>query len=122
MPKCEICGEPPPTEISSNGLEIWDWAGRLSDRAHLVAELNQSRKQLHNALNTCGSCSHWMTKSCPRETHDSKTGRIGGPSSGAIKCEEFVMSPLNASSVALAEAKIAELEKRLQEERPKESL
>ena len=104
----------PPAEISPDGREVWEWADRLSERVHLTDELRRAREQLHNTLHTCGSCTRWMTRGCPRERHDNRTGRSVGPSSGAIKCGEFVMSPLNAKTAALAETKIAELKRRLQ--------
>lgn len=96
------------------GVEVLDWAARFSDRVHLADELQHAKLQLHNTLNTCGSCSSWMTRKCPREKHDNCTGRSAGPSCAAIKCSEFVMSTLNTKTVALAEAKIAELRQRLQ--------
>jgi hypothetical protein len=89
-------------------------ADRLSERVHLADELQRAKLQLHNTLNTCGSCSSWMTRACPREQRDNRTGRSTGPSCAAIKCSAFVMSPLNAKTAALAEAKIAELRQRLQ--------
>ena len=107
-------GVRPPAEMSADGREVWAWADRLSERVHLTDELRRAREQLHNTLNTCGSCASWMTRGCPRERHDNRTGRSAGPSCGAIKCNEFIMSPLNAMTVSLAEAKIAELRQRLQ--------
>ena len=104
----------PPVEISSDGREVWAWANRLSERVHLTDELRRASEQLHNTLNTCGSCASWMTRGCQRERHDNRTGRSAGPSCGAIKCSEFVMSQLNAKTAALAEAKIAEIRQRLQ--------
>ena len=104
----------PPAEMSADGREVWAWADRLSERVHLTDELRRAREQLHNTLNTCGSCASWMTRGCPRERHDNRTGRSAGPSCGAIKCNEFIMSPLNAMTVPLDEAKIAELRQRLQ--------
>jgi hypothetical protein len=94
--------------------DVWAWADRLSERVHLIDELRRTRQQLHNTLNTCGSCSSWMTRGCPREVHDNRTGRSSGPSSGALKCVSFVISPLNERSVAPTEARIAELQQRLQ--------
>lgn len=104
----------PPAEVSPDGREVWAWADRLSERVHLNDELRRAKEQLHNTLNTCGSCANWMTRDCPREKHDNRTGRSAGPSCAAIKCSAFVMSPLNAKTAALAEAKIAELRQRLQ--------
>jgi hypothetical protein len=100
--------------MSAGGREVWDWAARFSDRVHLADELQRAKLQLHNTLNTCGSCSSWMTRGCPRERHDNLTGLSSGPSCAAIKCSEFVMSQLNAKIAEMAEAKIAELRQRLQ--------
>lgn len=106
-------GVRPPTEISPDGREIWDWAARLGERVGLTDELRRTREQLYNIRNTCGSCSAWMTRSCPRERRDNRTGRSAGPSRSAIKCSEFVMSLLNARTAAQAEARIAELQQQL---------
>ncbi len=103
----------PPAEISPDGREIWAWADRLSERVHLTDELRHAKLQLHNTMNTCGSCASWMARGCPRERHDNRTGRSSGPSGATIKCSDFVMSPLNAKTAAMAEAKIAELRQRL---------
>lgn len=99
---------------STDEHDVWGWAERLSERVHLTDELRRARQQRHNTLNTCGSCAKWMTRGCPREQHDNRSGRSHGPSCGALKCGEFVMSASNAKSAALGEEKIAELEKRLQ--------
>jgi hypothetical protein len=104
----------PLADISPDGREVWAWADRLSERVHLTDELQRAKLQLHNTLNTCGSCARWMTRDCPREKHDNRTGRSTGPSCAAIKCSAFVMIPLNAKTAALAETKIAELRQRLQ--------
>lgn len=103
-----------PMEISPDGREVWDWADRLSARAHAVDELKRLRSQAYNARNTCGSCSAWMTSACPREVHDNRRGRSQGPSSMAIKCDRFSISSSSAKSAELAEAKIIELQRRLQ--------
>lgn len=104
----------PPAEMSADGREVWDWAARFSDRAHTLDELARLGKQVHNAKNTCGSCTAWMTDACPRERRDSRTGRKQGPSSMAIKCDRFSMAATDAASVAKAEEKIAALRLRLQ--------
>ena len=103
-----------PAEISPDGREVWDWAARFSDRAHTLDEIARLGKQAHNARNTCGSCTAWMTDACPRERHDNRTGRKQGPSSMAIKCDRFSMSASDAAGAAQAEEKIAALRLRLQ--------
>lgn len=102
---------PLPTEISSDGKEIWDWASRLSDQ---VAKAHKTRTliaQIVELKTTCGSCNLWMTRSCPREVHDNRKGRSSGPSCRAIKCEKFVMSSLNARTLVQAEEVLVELTK-----------
>lgn len=89
--------------------DVWDWADRLSDRVHRAEELQRLRAQVRNAQTTCGSCVFWMTDSCPRETHDNRTGRKHGPSMGAIKCDRFRMSGSDAADVERAQKRIAEL-------------
>ncbi len=103
----------PPTEISPDGHEVWDWAARLSDRVQAVDEIKRLRVQVNNALTTCGSCTMWMTKACPREVHCNKRGTSQGPSSMAIKCDRFSISNSSAKSAELGEAKIAQLQQRL---------
>ena len=102
-----------PAEISQDGREVWDWAARFSDRVHTLDEIARLGKQVHNARNTCGSCTAWMTDACPRERHDNRTGRKQGPSSMAIKCDRFAISTADAASATKAEEKIAALRLRL---------
>ena len=103
-----------PVEISPDGREIWDWAGKMSDRLHAMDELARLRIQAHNTRNTCGSCSAWMTSACPREVHDNRRGRSQGPSSMATKCDRFKISSADAKSAELADAKILALQQRMQ--------
>ena len=39
---------------------------------------------------TCGNCSLWMRKDCPKEVYDIKTGRSRGPSMNSLICSHFV--------------------------------
>lgn len=94
-----------------NANSVWDAAGSFSDRIHKADKVRLLREQVHGALNTCGSCTAWMTRSCPREVHSNQTGRSQGPSSMSIKCEQFVISTSGARCAELAVAKIAELTK-----------
>ncbi|KAA9173024.1 hypothetical protein F3K36_16395 [Delftia sp. BR1] len=99
-----------PTEISPDGREIWDWAGRLSDRVHRTHEARQLRERISAMESECGSCSRWMTNSCPKEVHDNRKGRKVGPSSRAMKCQQFEMSSLTAGELEKAKAKLAQVE------------
>ncbi len=40
-------------------------------------------------FNKCGDCSLWMTRGCPMERRDEKTGRWHGPSSKDAPCDKF---------------------------------
>lgn len=103
-----------PAEISPDGREVWDFAERLSGRVHTLDEIARLEKQVHNARNTCGSCTAWMTNGCPRENRDKRTGRKQGPSAMAIKCDRFSISASYAASAAKAEEKIAAMRRLLQ--------
>ena len=99
----------PPSEISSDGREIWDWAARLSAQAQRADEVRRLSQQIKNAETQCGSCAHWMTRQCPREQHSNKTGRSAGPSSQSLKCNEFAMTAYQAKSLEAAKAKLSTL-------------
>lgn len=103
-----------PTEISGDGREVWDWAAKLSDRAHTVDQIKRLDEQARNARNTCGSCAQWMTRACPREKHSNQTGRSAGPSCKAAKCASFNITASAEKSAASAEAQAAELRTKLQ--------
>lgn len=83
---------------------VFAWAARFSDLVHNTAALRDLERQIHEGRTTCGSCIKWMKRSCPRETHDNTTGRSRGPSCGAVKCGEFVMSPLSEELMRTHEA------------------
>ena len=97
----------PPSEISSDGREIWDWAARLSAQAQRADEVRRLSQQIKNAETQCGSCAHWMTRQCPREKHSNKTGRSAGPSSQSLKCDEFAMTAYQVKSLEAAKAKLS---------------
>ena len=100
----------PPSEISSDGREIWDGAARLSAKARRADEVRRwLSQQIKNAETQCGSCAHWMTRQCPREQHSNKTGRSAGPSSQSLKCNEFAMTAYQAKSLEAAKAKLSTL-------------
>lgn len=92
---------------------VFAWADDLSKRVDATHELRQLRQQVHNAQTTCGSCQHWMTRGCPRELHDNRTGRSSGPSCGAVKCGQFAITPLSAREIVKAQERIDALRAKL---------
>ena len=100
---------PLPKEISPDGREIWDWAAKLSSEVYRRDEISKLAVRIRNAETQCGSCADWMTRSCPRETHSNKTGRSTGPSSQAIKCEQFRMTACGSRELEAAKAKLDRL-------------
>lgn len=102
-----------PSEMSSDGREVWDWADRLSERVHLADERRRLAVQIHNAQTQCGNCTMWMTNACPRERHDNNKGHKVGPSSQSIKCDKFDMGQRRANDLVAAQAKLADMDKRL---------
>ena len=100
---------PLPTEISPDGREAWDWAARLSAQARRTDEVKRLTHQIKNAETQCGSCTHWITRQCPREQYNNKTGRNTGPSSQSLKCEKFAMPPWQAKELEAAKAKLSKL-------------
>ncbi len=94
-----------PKQVSSNGEELWDWAGKFSQHVHLFDRKRVLQHDLRQLKNECGSCRYWMTSDCPLEK-SSMTGYKQGPSMGAPICHKFVMG---RSSIALQEKWEAEL-------------
>lgn len=90
---------PLPKNISSNGQEIWDWAANLKNEIHRRDKVRRLHELIWGANNKCGSCRLWMTKQCPRETHDNRIGRRRGPSCDAPKCSAFVMTAHSAENI-----------------------
>ena len=99
-----------PEHVSNDGKEIWDWAAKMGDFAHQQQKKRELRQQIAEIENTCGSCRLWMTSSCPRETHNNKTGRSQGPSMRAQKCGEFSMTKSDADLLEKGKAELASLE------------
>lgn len=81
-----------PTEISSDGREIWDWAARVAKYDGLIRQERHLLNQIHATANKCGSCTKWMTRECGREVHDNKTGRWKGPHMNEHICRQFTIS------------------------------
>ena len=105
-----------PAEISPDGREIWDWASKLSDLAQRRDEAAKLAVQIRNMETTCGCCSRWMTRDCPRERHDNKKGRSVGPSSMHAKCGQFDMNSLTRKELGPAKEKYARLTATQQQE------
>ena len=103
----------PPTNVSPNGQEIWDWAGRLSEHTQLLHRRRELYEQIREAKPTCGSCTKWMTRACPAERHSNTTGRNTGPSCRTIKCAQFDMNSSAAKLVATGEAALLEVNAKL---------
>lgn len=97
---------PLPIAISPDGREIWDWAARLAAQAHRADEVRRITHQIKNAETQCGSCTHWMTRQCPREKHNNQTGRNTGPSSQSPKCDKFSMLPWQSKELEAAKTKL----------------
>jgi hypothetical protein len=98
-----------PENISPDGREVWDWASRLSDATQKAHEIRELQSKIRRMQNECGSCSLWMTSSCPREVHDNRRGRSSGPSCSAIKCSNFIMDSSHATMIQSATIRLEEL-------------
>lgn len=80
-----------PTDISLNGIEIWEWAAKLSEHVQRLDRQRTLRRELRRLSSECGSCRWWMTRDCPAEK-PSNTGYSRGPSMGAPICAKFELS------------------------------
>ena len=87
-----------PREVSPDGREIWDWAAKLSDAVHRADRARNLRADIAGIQRKCGSCTMWMTRTCPKERN--VNGRSQGPSMNAPICGRFTMK---ASSAELLE-------------------
>lgn len=74
-----------------NSAGIWDWAGKMSEAIHKEDEIRTLSRQV--ARHECGDCSLWMTRSCPRERHDNKSGMGRGPSMSGSPCSAYAEKP-----------------------------
>lgn len=83
----------PPTHVSNDGKEVWDWADRLSRLSQLNHRARVLSEQVRRILNECGSCQLWMTNSCPRERPGTgkQSGYSVGPSCRDAICGEFAI-------------------------------
>lgn len=84
-----------PQQISSDGHELWGWAGAMSEYIHRQAEIETLRRRLRENKDCCGSCDKWMKSSkCPRERPGTgkRSGYSVGPSMNDISCNQFIES------------------------------
>lgn len=78
-----------PAHISSDGREVWDWAGKLSEHVHRLDDMRRIGAEIRTTGTTCGDCDLWMKSSqCPKERN--VNGRNQGPSCNTAKCVKFV--------------------------------
>ena len=86
---------------------IFDAALRMSEAQQRDDELRRLRRVIWHQTRECGSCDKWMKSSqCPKEHN--VAGMSRGPSSGDLKCGEYVQSDRAARDVADATAKLTE--------------
>jgi hypothetical protein len=85
-----------PSEVSPDGREIWDWAGKMSEHIQRLARIKELREAIRKCGKECGDCDKWMKSSeCPRERPGTgkRSGYSVGPSCGAPVCAEYVEKP-----------------------------
>lgn len=63
--------------------DIFDAFLNMSKALHKQDEINRLKRQNTKLKSECGSCYHWMTQQCPRETRHNKV------SCGQSICEKF---------------------------------
>ena len=95
----------PPTALSPNGEEAWDWADKFSTYVHRNDALRKLKAIVY-AAPRCGDCQLWMTRRCPRETN-SMSGFSRGPSCNEVVCQVFQVT---AQAVWFKEQKVQELQ------------
>lgn len=79
-----------PAQISNDGREIWDWAGKMSEHIHRQDRIQKLRARIIKIGTVCGDCSKWMKSSqCPNE-HSTMSGYNKGPSCEGRKCGAFI--------------------------------
>lgn len=78
-----------PEKVSSDGREVWAWAGRMSNEIHRRAKVIQLNDSIRDLSPRCGTCFLWMkSRECPREKPN-MTGYRQGPSMNGVACEKF---------------------------------
>ncbi len=85
----------PPQEISGDGRELWDWAGKFSEAVHRRDSIRTLNIRIAAIGTRCGDCDKWMkSKECPAERHDNAKGRSVGPSCEGRICGSFIEATL----------------------------
>lgn len=101
-----LSGSPPlPATMSSDGREIWDWAGRFSEHVHRVNRIAELTRDIARVGTRCGDCDKWMkSRECPRE-HNAN-GKTRGPSMDGLTCVKFVEDRFATKHRAELQAKL----------------
>lgn len=86
---------------------IWDGFMLASEISNKKDELRRLREMQFHSQNTCGSCYHWMTSQCPRET---KTNKV---TCNGIICGSFKIDFLSEKLDKERSEKIKQLEDEL---------
>lgn len=86
---------------------IWDGFMLASEISNKKNELRRLKEIQYNSQNSCGSCYHWMTQQCPRET---KTNKV---TCNGIICSSFKIEALSEKLNEERAEKIKELEQEL---------
>lgn len=88
-----------PFEISSDGSEIWDWAGKMGQYIQIQARITELRHEIRICGTRCGDCYKWMhSNECPREKPG--TGKHSGYSVGPHMDETICNQYVEKSSTA----------------------
>ena len=106
--------QPPalPTQVSSDGREVWDWAANLSNHLHRECRKQELRAELRVIGTVCGDCDNWMkSRLCPRERNIN--GRNHGPSMNELVsgCKSFIESLAETERRDKLQQQLAELSK-----------
>lgn len=97
----------PPVQMSPAGDEVWTWADRLSAITQRNDEIR--RLQVQVGKRSCGDCTAWITRSCPREKSGGMTGRSTGPSADAHPCAAYTEKPHSATLRVKRQTRLDEL-------------
>ena len=82
-----------PATISSDGSELWQWAGDMGAWIQREARIAELRASLKECGQECGDCEKWMKgRECPRERpgEGKRSGYSVGPSMSAPICNAYV--------------------------------
>jgi hypothetical protein len=96
-----------PAQMSSDGHEVWDWCGKMSEHIHRQDRIKNLRARIIKIGTVCGDCSKWMKSSeCPQE-RSTMSGYNKGPSCEGRKCEAFVEAARSTNHRATLTAELA---------------